>query len=233
MVRDVPRLARSEMALATSVGPSRAAIVFDVVIVCNRVELLVFEVETNRPQRPAYPILRREPVGVFLADGQSAPAVMGLRPDFPDTPHRQAGAIFSVIVPLVGTLAYRAEEKTVGRGDIRLIEKTTCTMMCNFNSSINKTYLERKYFIASKEVVAGHNSLLLRNVFAARIKINKLTPGESKNWINHESWRLQFRFHACLFEFDNLVFCNPVIPFSCGNSMGQPVSRYYHNLLWL
>ena len=32
MVRDVPRLVRSEMALATSVGPSKAAIVFDVVI---------------------------------------------------------------------------------------------------------------------------------------------------------------------------------------------------------
>src|SRR3984893_140138 len=34
MVRDVPRLARSEMALATSVGPSKAAIVFDVVMPC-------------------------------------------------------------------------------------------------------------------------------------------------------------------------------------------------------
>jgi|SRR5580704_3314003 hypothetical protein len=32
MVRDVPRLVRSEMALATSVGPTKAAIVFDIVI---------------------------------------------------------------------------------------------------------------------------------------------------------------------------------------------------------
>jgi hypothetical protein len=39
MVRDVPRLARSEMALATSVGPSRAAIVFDVVIASFSLEL--------------------------------------------------------------------------------------------------------------------------------------------------------------------------------------------------
>ena len=33
------------------------------------IELLILEVETNRPQRPAYPILHREPVAVVLSDG--------------------------------------------------------------------------------------------------------------------------------------------------------------------
>ena len=51
-------------------------------------ELLILDVETNRPQRPAYPILHREPVAVVLSDGAFAPAVLALRPDFPDTPHQ-------------------------------------------------------------------------------------------------------------------------------------------------
>ena len=51
-------------------------------------ELLILEVETNRPQRPAYPILHREPVAVLLSDGTFAPVVLALRPDFPDTPHQ-------------------------------------------------------------------------------------------------------------------------------------------------
>ena len=54
----------------------------------ERSELLTLEVETNRPQRPAYPILHREPVAVLLSDGKFAPVVLALRPDFPDTPHQ-------------------------------------------------------------------------------------------------------------------------------------------------
>lgn len=51
-------------------------------------ELLTLEIETNWPQRPAYPILHREPVAVVLSDGAFAPVVLALRPDFPDTPHQ-------------------------------------------------------------------------------------------------------------------------------------------------
>jgi hypothetical protein len=54
----------------------------------ERSELVILDVETNRPQRPAYPILHREPVAVVLSDGTFAPAVLALRPDFPDTPHQ-------------------------------------------------------------------------------------------------------------------------------------------------
>ncbi|WP_200339365.1 hypothetical protein [Rhodovibrio sodomensis] len=50
-------------------------------------ELLVLEVETSRPQRPAYPIHRSEMVGVVtVADGP--PATLALREDFPDTVHQ-------------------------------------------------------------------------------------------------------------------------------------------------
>lgn len=51
-------------------------------------ELLALEVETNRPQRPAYPILHREPVGVVLSEVAFAPVILSLRPNFPDTPHQ-------------------------------------------------------------------------------------------------------------------------------------------------
>ena len=51
-------------------------------------ELLTLEVETNRPQRPAYAILHREPVAVVLSDDTFTPVVLALRPDFPDTPHQ-------------------------------------------------------------------------------------------------------------------------------------------------
>jgi len=51
-------------------------------------ELLTLEIETNRPQRPVYPILHREPVAVVLSHGAFAPVVLALRPDFPDTPHQ-------------------------------------------------------------------------------------------------------------------------------------------------
>jgi hypothetical protein len=64
-------------------------------------ELLILEVETNRPQRPANPILQREPVGVILSDAPAPPVVLSLRPDFPDTPHQNwvpYGAPFSICV---------------------------------------------------------------------------------------------------------------------------------------
>ncbi|MBR1175384.1 ThiF family adenylyltransferase [Bradyrhizobium sp. KB893862 SZCCT0404] len=52
-------------------------------------ELLIIQVRTNRPQRPAYPLRREEPVGIlFTTDGSFAPSVLALRPDFPDTPHQ-------------------------------------------------------------------------------------------------------------------------------------------------
>jgi len=64
-------------------------------------ELLVLEVATNRPQRPAYPILHAEPVGVLLSDDAMPPVVMALRSDFPDTPHQNwvpEGVPFSLCV---------------------------------------------------------------------------------------------------------------------------------------
>jgi Prokaryotic E2 family A/ThiF family/Prokaryotic homologs of the JAB domain len=64
-------------------------------------ELLILEVETNRPQRPTYPILQCEPVGVILSDAPAPPVVLSLRPDFPDTPHQNwvpYGAPFSICV---------------------------------------------------------------------------------------------------------------------------------------
>jgi Prokaryotic E2 family A/ThiF family/Prokaryotic homologs of the JAB domain len=51
-------------------------------------ELLTLDVETNRPQRPAYPILHREPLAVVFYNEAFAPVVLSLRPDFPDTPHQ-------------------------------------------------------------------------------------------------------------------------------------------------
>ena len=64
-------------------------------------ELLIIEVETNRPQRPTYPILHRESVAVILSDGTFAPVVLALRPDFPDTPHQNwvpEGVPFSLCI---------------------------------------------------------------------------------------------------------------------------------------
>ena len=55
----------------------------------GRREIVILEVETNRPQRPAYSILHREPVAVVLfEDDTFAPTVLSLRSDFPDTPHQ-------------------------------------------------------------------------------------------------------------------------------------------------
>lgn len=64
-------------------------------------ELLAIEVETNRPQRPIYPILHREPVAVVLSEGPLGPVILALRPDFPDTPHQNwvpEGVPFSICI---------------------------------------------------------------------------------------------------------------------------------------
>ena len=50
-------------------------------------ELVIIDVETNRPQRPAVPISRRETVGIYFRDG-GQPTVLALRADFPDTLHQ-------------------------------------------------------------------------------------------------------------------------------------------------
>ncbi|MBB4426597.1 integrative and conjugative element protein (TIGR02256 family) [Bradyrhizobium sp. CIR48] len=51
-------------------------------------EVLVLEVQTARPQRPAYPLNRSEPVAILFPQECAAPIVLALRPDFPDTPHQ-------------------------------------------------------------------------------------------------------------------------------------------------
>lgn len=65
-------------------------------------ELLIIDITTNRPQRPAYPILREEPIGIlFTTDGSYGPRILALRPDFPDTPHQNwvpEGVPFSLCV---------------------------------------------------------------------------------------------------------------------------------------
>lgn len=50
-------------------------------------ELVIMEVETNRPQRPAVGIERRETVGVYF-NRNGRPTVLTLRADFPDTLHQ-------------------------------------------------------------------------------------------------------------------------------------------------
>jgi len=53
------------------------------------VEAILLKVHTNRPQRPAIPILSAEPVAVlFSPEDRIAPTVLALRPDFPDAPHQ-------------------------------------------------------------------------------------------------------------------------------------------------
>jgi hypothetical protein len=51
-------------------------------------EILVLEVQTGRPQRPAYPLNRSESIGILLPQQGAAPIVLALRIDFPDTPHQ-------------------------------------------------------------------------------------------------------------------------------------------------
>jgi hypothetical protein len=51
-------------------------------------ELIVVDVNTGRPQRPTYPLLKNEPIGILLPEEGAAPIVLALRRDFPDTPHQ-------------------------------------------------------------------------------------------------------------------------------------------------
>jgi Prokaryotic E2 family A/ThiF family/Prokaryotic homologs of the JAB domain len=53
-------------------------------------EVLVVEVQTGRPQRPAYSLNRSEPVGILFPQEGAAPIVLALRTDFPDTPHQNS-----------------------------------------------------------------------------------------------------------------------------------------------
>ena len=50
-------------------------------------EVIVLNVRTGRPQRPAYPLRRVEALAVFFTTGD-APRILALREDFPDTPHQ-------------------------------------------------------------------------------------------------------------------------------------------------
>ena len=54
------------------------------------VEAVLLEVQTNRPQRPAIPIDRQEPIAVLFSpeDRMVPPTILALRPDFPDAPHQ-------------------------------------------------------------------------------------------------------------------------------------------------
>lgn len=51
-------------------------------------EVLLLRVATGRPQRPAYPLLREEILGIFFAPDDRYPSVVSAREDFPDTPHQ-------------------------------------------------------------------------------------------------------------------------------------------------
>ncbi|MCB2189756.1 MAG: ThiF family adenylyltransferase [Deltaproteobacteria bacterium] len=51
-------------------------------------EVLLLRVATGRPQRPVYPILREELIGIIFAPDGQYPYVMSAREDFPDTPHQ-------------------------------------------------------------------------------------------------------------------------------------------------
>lgn len=54
----------------------------------GQAEVLVLEVRTGRPQRPAYPLNRSEPVAILFPHDGAPPIVLALRADFPDTPHQ-------------------------------------------------------------------------------------------------------------------------------------------------
>ncbi|SHH42081.1 ThiF family adenylyltransferase [Bradyrhizobium erythrophlei] len=54
----------------------------------GRAEVLVLDVQTARPQRPAYPLNRSEPIAILFPQEGAAPIVLALRTDFPDTPHQ-------------------------------------------------------------------------------------------------------------------------------------------------
>ena len=51
-------------------------------------EVLLLRVATGRPQRPAYPLLREEELGILFSQDEQSPYVMSAREDFPDTPHQ-------------------------------------------------------------------------------------------------------------------------------------------------
>lgn len=54
----------------------------------GQAEVLVLDVRTGRPQRPAYPLDRTEPIAILFPQEGAAPIVLALRADFPDTPHQ-------------------------------------------------------------------------------------------------------------------------------------------------
>jgi hypothetical protein len=54
----------------------------------GQAETLVLDVRTGRPQRPAYPLDRIEPVAILFPQEGAPPIVLALRADFPDTPHQ-------------------------------------------------------------------------------------------------------------------------------------------------
>jgi hypothetical protein len=52
-------------------------------------EAILVEVQTNRPQKPAVPLLSREMVAIlFNSDDRYPPIVVALRPGFPRTSHQ-------------------------------------------------------------------------------------------------------------------------------------------------
>lgn len=51
-------------------------------------ELLLMQVRTGRPQRSAYPLMHKEPIGILFTVEDIYPYVMSTREDFPDTPHQ-------------------------------------------------------------------------------------------------------------------------------------------------
>lgn len=54
----------------------------------HRAEVVVFEVDVQRGQRPVRDVRRRERIAaVFREDDAVVPEVLALRPDFPLTPH--------------------------------------------------------------------------------------------------------------------------------------------------
>lgn len=76
-VRVVRFLERAEDGVATIRGARRQ----------EGRELLVADVRTGRPQAPAFPIARVEPVAILFVPDE-APRVLALRRGFPDTPHQ-------------------------------------------------------------------------------------------------------------------------------------------------
>lgn len=53
-------------------------------------EAILLEVKTGCPQRPAYPIKKKEKVAILFWSNDFCPSVMSVREDFPDTPHQNS-----------------------------------------------------------------------------------------------------------------------------------------------